>query len=180
MRTSRALTILPPLILACAQQRGGIVTPPSRVDRVHVESQHVDYDLSSKVEGSETRATIRFSPSDAWQTLPQVYYELAIPVQTHDTAHRLIAGAVSARRSFANKPLSRFVDCGTTAVGPSANAYNVRLTIQTQVDSAGVGEATIRSLVSATAASDGGITVRCASKGDLERLIVDRLSELLR
>ena len=172
--------LLSPLGLACAQQQGGIATPPSRVDRVHVESQHVDYDLASKVEGSETRATVRFAPSDVWQTLPQVYYELTIPVETRDSAHRLIGGAVSARRSLANKPLSRFVDCGTTAVGPNANSYNVRLNVQTQVDSAGAAETTIRSLVSATAANDGGITVRCASKGDLERLIVDRVSELLR
>lgn len=168
------------VMVACASQPGGIATPPTRIDRVHVESQHGDYDIASKVEGSEARAAVQFPAAAAWQALPRVYSDLAIPIETLDPAHRFIVGVVSARRVFANRSLSRFLDCGSTVMGPNADAYNVRLHLQTQVDSTGVAEATVRTLVSATAASDGGITVRCASRGDLERLIVARLGESLR
>ena len=167
-------------VLACAQQPGGIATPPARIDRVHVESQHVDYDITSKVEGTEIRASVQFPAAVVWQALTRVYSELSIPLETLDPAHRFLAGTVTARRAFANKSLSHFVDCGSTAMGPNANSYNVRMHLQSQVDSAGAVEAIVRTLVNSTAASDGGITVRCASRGDLERLIVDRISELLR
>lgn len=178
---SRARKFVPLLlIVACAPQPGGIATPPSRVDRVRVESQHIDYDIASKVEGSEARAAVLFPAARVWEALPRVYSDLAIPVETHDPAHRLIVGVASARRVFANKSLSHFLDCGSTVMGPNANSYNVRLHVQTQVDSVGAAEASVRTLVTPTAASDGGITVRCASRGDLERLIVDRVSELLR
>ena len=165
---------------ACASQPGGIATPPSRIDRVHVESQHIDYDIASKVEGTEIRAAVLFPAVLVWQELPRAYSDLAIPIETLDPAHRFLSGAVTVRRTFANKPLSHYFDCGSTVMGPNANAYNVRIRVQTQVDSVGSAEAIVRTLVSSTAASDGGITVRCASRGDLERLIVDRISELLR
>jgi hypothetical protein len=168
------------VLTACAQQTGGIATPPSRVDQVRVESQHIDFDITSKVEASEARATVQFPAAAVWRALPRAYSDLAIPVETLDPAHRFLAGAVTARRTFAGKSLSQFVDCGSTAIGPNANSYNVRLRIQTQADSTDAGESSIRSLITSTAASDGGITVRCGSKGDLERLIVARTVELLR
>ena len=167
-------------VAACASQPGGIATPPSRIDRVHVESQHIDYDIASKVEGTESRGAVQFPAPAVWQTLIRVYSDLAIPVETLDPAHRFLAGAVTVRRAFANKPLSHYFDCGSTVMGPNANAYNVRIRVQTQVDSVSSTEATVRTLVSSTAASDGGITVRCASRGDLEQLIVARIGELLR
>ena len=166
-------------VLSCAPQPGGIATPPSRVDRVHVESQHIDYDIASKVEGSEARAAVQFPAAAVWSALAQVYSELAIPVETVDPAHRFLAGVVTARRVFANRSLSNFVDCGSTVMGPNANSYNVRMHVQSQADSVGAAEASVRTLVNSTAASDGGITVQCASRGDLERLIVDRVKVLL-
>ena len=166
--------------VGCSSQPGGIATPPSRIDRVHVESQHIDYDIASKDEGSESRASVQFPAAVVWRALMQVYSELPIPVETAVPGHRFVAGAVTAHRTFANRTLSHFLDCGSTVVGPNADAYNVRMHVQSQVDSVGAAEASVRTLVSSTAASDGGITVRCASRGDLERLIVDRVSELLR
>jgi hypothetical protein len=168
------------VVLACAHQPGGMASPPSRIERVHVESQHTDLDIASKVEGSETRAALQFPALLVWQALPRVYADLAIPTESVDPGHRFLAGAVSARRAFAGKPLSYFVDCGSSVMGPTANSYNVRLHIQTQVDSVSGSESTVRSLVNATAANEGGNPVRCASRGDLERLIVDRLGLLLR
>jgi len=166
-------------VISCASQPGGMGTPPSRVYQIHVESQHIDYDIASKVEGSELRVTVKHPAAIVWVALTQVYSELPVPVESVDPTHRFLAGAVTARRTFANKSLSHFLDCGSTVVGPNANAYNVRIHLQSQVDSVAAAEATVRTLVSSTAASEGGITVRCASRGDLEQLIADRVNELL-
>lgn len=177
--TSAAVTLLV-VLTACAQQTGGMSKPPARVDQVHVESQHIDYDIKSKVEGSEARATVPFPTAAVWQALPRAYSDLGLPVENVEPSHRFLAGAVTVRRSFAGKPLSHFVDCGQGAVGPNANTYTVRIHVQTQADSSDLGETSIRTLVTASAASDGGNTVHCGSRGNLELLIVGRVSESLR
>ena len=168
------------IIAACGQPpQGGISTPAPRMDRVHVESQHVDYDIVSTADGTEIRSLVPYPAADVWQAVPRVYADLAIPTETLDPQHRFLAGIVSARRQFANKSLSHFVNCGSTLMGPNADTYNVRLHIQTQVDPTRAGEARVRSVVQSTAASDGGTTVQCSSTGDLERSIADRVRALL-
>ena len=167
------------LVAACGQPGGVVATPAPRTDRVHIESQHVDYDIVSTADGSEIRAVLPFSAADVWRTLPRVYADLAIPIESVDAADRLLVGVTSARRTFANSPLSALIDCGSTLMGPNANSYNVRLHFQNQVDSTDKAQASLRTLVIATAASDGGTTVRCSSTGQVERLITNRVSALL-
>ena len=167
------------VLAACGGSGGVIATPAPRVDRIHVESQHVDYDIASTAEGTEIRSVLQFSAADAWQAVPRVYADLSVPVESLDPAHRLLSGVASARRVFASRPLSRLVDCGSTLMGPNADSYNVRLRLQIQVDSTGPAESRVRTLVTSTASSDGGITVRCSSTGQLERTLIDRLRALL-
>ena len=167
------------VLAACGGSGGGIATPAPRVDRIHVESQHVDYDIASTAEGTEIRSVLQFSAADAWQAVPRVYADLSVPVESLDPAHRLLSGVASARRVFASRPLSRLVDCGSTLMGPNADSYNVRLRLQIQVDSTGPAESRVRTLVTSTASSDGGITVRCSSTGQLERTLIDGLRALL-
>jgi len=167
------------VVAACGGSGGAIATPAPRVDRIHVESQHVDYDIASTAEGTEIRSVLQFSAADAWQAVPRVYADLSVPVESLDPAHRLLSGVASARRVFASRPLSRLVDCGSTLMGPNADSYNVRLRLQIQVDSTGPAESRVRTLVTSTASSDGGITVRCSSTGQLERTLIDRLRALL-
>jgi hypothetical protein len=167
------------LVLACGQPGAVVSTPAPRTDRVHVESQHVDYDIASTAEGSEIRALLPYSAADAWRALPRVYADLGVPVETVDADHRILVGVVSARRTFANSSLSALIDCGSTLMGQNANSYNVRLHLQNEVDSVDKAQATIRTVLTATAASDGGATVRCSSTGQLERLITNRVSGFL-
>ena len=162
----------------CASQPG-IVTPAARADRVLVESQHGDYQITSTAEGAEFRTTLQADPAALWKALPTVYNELKISISSIDPVHRLVEGSATARRSFANTRLSQFVECGSSVVGPNANSYNVRLNLQTQIDSTADRAAVVRTLMRSTAASDGGINVQCSSSGDLERLIVTRLRVIL-
>lgn len=167
------------LIVAACGQPQGMATPAPRIDRIRVESQNIDYEIASTPQGSEVRSTLKLPVAAVWEALPRAYADLEIPIETYDPAHRFLAGVVSAHRAFADRSLSHFVNCGSTLMGPNADSYNVRLHFQTEVDSVNAGEAKVRTLVNATAASDGGITVQCSSRGDLERLIGDRVAELL-
>jgi hypothetical protein len=167
------------IIAACGQPPGGISTPAPRLDHTRVESQHVDYDIVSTADGAEIRSLAPYPAADVWQAVPRVYADLAIAIETVDPTHRFLAGVATARRQFASKPLSHFVNCGSTLMGPNANTYTVRLHIQTEVDSTGPVEARVRTVVQYTGASDGGTTVRCSSTGDLERTIGDRVRALL-
>ena len=176
----KCVALLLVTILACTSPpSGGISTPAPRVDRVHVESQYGDYEMISTAEGSELRASLQSSAATVWGAVPRAYAALEIPLEGIDTGHRFLVGVVFVRRAFANKPLSYYVNCGSTLVGPNANTYNVRLHLQTQVDSVGPSASSVRTILNATGASDGGITVRCSSTGDVERLIVARVKELL-
>jgi hypothetical protein len=182
IQNSSGRQCLPLLLLvtaACGQPPGGISTPAPRMDRTHIESQHADYDITSTADGAEIRSLVPYPAAEVWQAVSRVYADLAIATESRDPTHRFLAGIASARRQFASKPLSHFVNCGSTLVGPNANTYNVRLRIQTEVDSTAPGEARVRTVVQSTGAGDGGTTVRCSSTGDLERMIGDRVSAIL-
>jgi hypothetical protein len=63
-------------------------------------------------------------------------------------------------------------------MGPSADSYNVRLRVQTQVDSVSVSSSALRTWVEATGSSSGG-AVRCSSTGRLELMISNQVKALL-
>jgi len=149
------------------------------MDRVHVESQHVDYDMASTADGTEVRSTVPYAAADVYAAAQRVFADLGISTETADPVHRFLAGAASARRQFANRPLSQFVNCGSTLMGPNADVYNVRLHIQTEVDSTAPAKSRLRTMLQTNAASDGGSTVPCATKGDLEKTIGDRITAIL-
>ena len=94
---------------------------------------------------------------------------------TADLANRTLGGAVSAHRVFAGRPLSRFVNCGITVIGANADSYDVRLRLRTRVDSVSPSQTRMRTLLEATAASNGGATVHCSSSGALEESIATRV-----
>jgi hypothetical protein len=178
-RVSRHLLGLLALSAACNQQQGGIENPTPRVDRVHVESQHVDYDMASTAEGTEIRSTIPYPARDVWEAAQRVFADLGIAPEILDPTRRFLAGSASARRVFASRALSQLVNCGSTLMGPNADTYNARLHLQTEVDSTGAAESQVRTILQTAAASDGGSTVQCSTKGVLERTIRDRISALL-
>jgi hypothetical protein len=80
--------------------------------------------------------------------------------------------------------LVRLIDCGTTQGGPSADSYDIRLSVLTQVSPAegGGGGSTIVTTVDAMGrpVAFSGEYVRCTSTGSLETRIADAIQAQLR
>lgn len=127
---------------------------------------------------SGSTAALTVSPAQAWAALPAAFNALGIPLAAVDTTQRFVRGAATAYRQFQRKSVSSFVECGSSLVGPNADAYHVQLVIESQIDSVGTASSTVRTHVDATG-SGSGATVRCSTTGSLERLINDQVKALL-
>ena len=134
--------------------------------------------LTIRDDPSGSTAALSVSPAQAWTALPAAFSALGIPLAIADSTQRFVRGASSAYRQFQRKPVSRFVDCGTSLVGPNADAFHVQLVIESQIDSVSTASSTVRTHVDATG-SGSGTTVRCSTTGSLERLINDQVKALL-
>jgi hypothetical protein len=82
------------------------------------------------------------------------------------------------RSRLGRTPLSRFIDCGSTQLGPSADNYDVVLTVVARVQAEGDGASSVHTRVEAMArpATYAQEYSPCGSKGNIEA----RLSELIR
>ncbi|MEO7362502.1 MAG: hypothetical protein ABI120_19385 [Gemmatimonadaceae bacterium] len=75
-----------------------------------------------------------------------------------------------------NKPMSDFLDCGVTAMGPRTATNRMYMSLITIVDSVRPNRTRVKSTLSATARDMSGTSnaaLHCSSTGALERLLVD-------
>ncbi len=106
-----------------------------------------------------------------WRALPAVFDSLGIPVQTLDPVkHSIGAAGFLARHRLKNVPLSRYVDCGNTQMGPAADDYDVRITLLVDVQPAEGSAAMVTTTMEAVAkpANYAQDYSRCSSRGSLE------------
>lgn len=149
------------------------------MDVITIQSQAGSEDVHLRPDLSASRASLEFAAGRVWGALPTAYKVLPIPIDALDSARRSISGSALIYRQFLRRPVSDFVDCGSTIVGPSADTYNVRVRIQSRVDSLTSSTSSLSTRVEAMGSSHGGTTVRCTSSGALERLVSDQVKELL-
>lgn len=165
-------------IAACASSRG-ISTAETRRDRVQVQTTEVSYDIPVTTDAYETKAVLEFSADSVWRAVPLAYAAMSIPTEGMDAARRLFIGNVTARLRFNGQALSRFVDCGSGITGPNADSYSIQFRMQTQVDSVAPSQSNLRTRLEATGTSSRGSTVRCATYGELERQLSNRVKLLI-
>jgi hypothetical protein len=120
-----------------------------------------------------------------WAVLPAVYDSLHIPrSQVDEATHVLGNTGLKLRRRLGTIPLSRLLECGSAQGGPSADTYEVFLSILTTVQpGTEAGTAFVATTIDAQArpVSFAGEYVRCGSKGELEQRVLNSLKwELLR
>lgn len=126
-------------------------------------------------------ANVPFPLADVWRFLPEAYDSLGIPKSLINPATRVISNqGMKIRQRLGKTPLSRFIECGMTQIGPNADSYEVFLTVSTQLAAAGSGT-TITTTVDAVAKplNFAQEYSRCSSKGVLEPRIVDALKKQL-
>jgi hypothetical protein len=131
---------------------------------------------------ADARASTVSAPlAEVWRVLPAAYESLNIPVSTVDTATGVMGNSgFNVRRRLGTVPLIRLIDCGTTQGGPSAETYDIRLTVTTRVTAVDGGTrlATTVEPMGKPAAFSGEY-IRCSSMGTLESRLADAVKARL-
>jgi hypothetical protein len=123
------------------------------------------------------------APADVWRVLPGVFDSFAIPLSSVDARTRVLGNTgFNVRRRLGSIPLPRLIDCGTTQGGPSADTYDIRLSVLTQVMPGESGGSSIVTTVDAMGrpVAFAGEYVRCSTTGSLETRITDAVQAQLR
>ena len=148
--------------------------PPQSTRIVGVQS---DMEMRTSPTGSRASVLVNAPLSDVWQKLSTVYDSVGIPVTTSDPGQGVLGTEnFKIRRKLKDAPLTRYLDCGNTQGGPSAETYEIIMIVKTYLQPATGGTmATTFLQASGRPVSFSGNYVNCASTGRLEA----RIGELL-
>jgi hypothetical protein len=118
---------------------------------------------------------------ETYRYLPLVYDSLSIPKTWLDPKQYLISSqGFKARARLGRTPLSRFIECGTTQIGPNADSYDVYMTVTSRLIPNGA-TSTLTTTVEAAARplSFNQEYRRCTSKGELEKRITAAVKAMM-
>ena len=125
------------------------------------------------------KAHIAVAPSRVFDALKPVYEELGIPVALNDpSTGRFGNPDFFKSRKLGNEPISSYLNCGSTIMGPAADNYRVYMSLVSMVRPDGHGETDLETAFTGHAKNMEGTTsdfVACGTTGLLEDLIKKRL-----
>ncbi|HEY1953912.1 MAG TPA: hypothetical protein VGG76_13990 [Gemmatimonadaceae bacterium] len=166
----------------CATSGSGSLTPATNPDVriVTPQSEQVVATGSSVVEGTATVA----APIDkVWGVLTPTYDSLGIPLTAIDPAsHALGNGGMIVHRKLGKARLSEYINCGNSQGGPSADTYEVNLSVVTRLAPAPSAGTIVTTVVNAAGkpASLSGDYIPCGTTGGLETRLVRLIEAQLR
>jgi len=154
--------------------------PNQRRETLMLEGALLQYFPSAGTTPAESE--VRVPVARAWQVLPEVYEQLALPMNEILGAQKQIGtGLIKAQGRVGRLSMSRLIDCGYTSGISNADAYAINLMVRTQVVPTKDSSATtVRTIVLASgkqSSTGGGGTVSCPSSGELERQIAKLVGE---
>lgn len=127
--------------------------------------------------------TFRAAAKDVFDATAAVLDSLAIPVATRQPAAGLVGNAqIKTQRRFAGQRLSRWLDCGAGARGPTADVYQVSLALLAMLRAAGPDSTELRVAFAAGAQDFSGPLgdpISCSSSGALEERILGLVGQRL-
>ena len=147
-------------------------TPPTRI--VGVQSS---MDLRTNPTLSRRVVVVDAPLANVWRALVAAYDSVGIPVTISRPAEGLIGNdSFKLRRRLKAVPLTRYLDCGNTQGGPSAETYEILLMVRTQLNQTpdGVTATTVLDAAARPVALSGDYA-KCSSTGRLEA----RIGELI-
>ena len=109
-----------------------------------------------------------------WNIMGSVFDSLGIAVGTLDPDQRVIGNTeLKVHGRLGPVSLSRYIDCGQTQGFPSAETYDVHMSVLTQVTPGKSNTATVATIVEAVArpAQFKGDYTRCETRGEIEARI---------
>ena len=185
MRTIPALSLVL-LGAACASSGSTAASaPPSTTARAPVtETLRIEGGgtFGTSVTTATTTKTLPFSIDQVWRVLPAVYDSLGIPVATLDAASHTVGNdGFKTRFRLRKVSLSRYLDCGSSPAGPSADDYEVTMAVHTQLAPGAASSTTATTTLEASAkpVQFSQPPTRCSSRGVLEPRVGDLIATLL-
>jgi hypothetical protein len=180
MRLGHSLMLL---ALAGCATGGSTVGQPAPTQTVRVTGSsagNLSLGMSPTTDSKVT--AIAFAPADVWRVLPGVFDSFAIPLSSVDDKARVLGNSgFNIRRRLGSIPLPRLIDCGSTQGAASADTYDIRLSVLTEVRPAEGGASSIVTTVDAMGrpVAFSSEYVRCSSTGILETRIADAVKAKL-
>lgn len=138
--------------------------------------------LTINASANASVAKLSFPIDKVWRALPGVYDSLGIPLTMLDATKHVIGNeGMKIRQRLKDVALSKYIDCGQAQIGPSADSYDVFLTVTSLVRATSPTETEVATTVEAQAKP---ITFaqeysRCSSKGTIETKVASILSARL-
>ena len=139
-------------------------------------------DVRIRSNDQPTVSVIPFPLDRVWRALPAVYDSLGIPIDQLDAANHVMGNSgFKAHKRLGKVSLSKLIDCGSTQGFPSADEYDVHLSVLTQVETQQAGPTSVATRLEAAARPMAfpGAYAKCSTKGVLESTIVNVLSRQL-
>jgi len=129
-----------------------------------------------------TVSLIAFPLDRVWRALPSVFDSLGIPTNELDPVHHIMGNSgFKVHKRLGKVALSKYIDCGSTQGFPSADEYDVSLSVLSQVETDKSGQTSIATKVAATGRpmAFAAEYTQCTTKGLLESTIADGLTRQL-
>lgn len=117
-----------------------------------------------------------------WDALKAVYDSLEIPRDNLDDVQHVIGhSGTKAYRKLGIIPLTRIIDCGSTQGTPSADSYDIQISVLTHLvrDKSGMTEMTTHVEAVGRPMAFSSEYVRCSTKGELETTLVSLVKSKL-
>lgn len=164
---SLALLVLAGCVTSTAGSTAAAPGPPPRINQVGG-----GYDFRIDQEGAAAAFNLPAAPQAAWPALLGAYQKVGLPLTSSDATQGIaVVRDFEVRRKLADRPLSEYLDCGSTMTGLIANRYTVHLTVESRLKPGPQGGSTLTIGVSGSARNPQGASsspVNCASTGRLE------------
>ena len=178
MRRILILCVAP--VLACA---GTSPTPGSAPAEQHIIVPGAGSAVFNVVPTSGlTSQEFAYPVDKVWKVMPAVFDSIAMPISVFDVqAHTIGNRGLKVRGKLGRVGLARYIDCGTTQIGPNAESYDITLTLTTSLASTqgGATAMTINLEASAKPPAFSQEPFRCSTKGNLEQRVKDLTSALV-
>lgn len=162
------------LLLGCASSRtapGSATTETARVIGNTGETMHAISTGAAPIAG---QSTIAAPVARLWKAVPAVFHSLGIAPSTVDATEHVYGNrGLQIRRQLGSVRLSKYIDCGSPQARPSADFYDVNLSVVTQLAAIDSANTKVVTTVDAMArpVSFSGEYVRCATTGEIESQI---------
>lgn len=144
--------------------------------------QGVRYDLTQVTDKNVTQIPIVAPVDSVWKVLPGVFIELGVDPGTVDQQQHFIANtSFTARHRLGDANVSKYVDCGSSMSGKTADQATVTMSLVVQVvpDSGDISK--LRAQFDGFATMDGAVAnrIQCTSTGVLEARIARMVNDEL-